>query len=302
MASLEKAWFAGKPRAGLFKRAEGATTRSNAMSQALMIDPAALYARLGSATSPRLFDVRRRDAFEPDERTLPGARWRDPARVGDWAALLPRDTPIVAYCVHGHQVSQSVAAELRAMGLDAQALSGGIEEWRKAGLPTIKKRALPGRDELKPSRWVTRIHPKIDRIACPWLIRRFIDPEAVFLFVSPEEVVPAARDAGAIPYDVEGVDITHEGDGCSFDTLIARFGLEDPLLAELARIVRGADTGRPDLAPQAPGLLAMSLGLSRLCGDDDHAAVERGALFYDTLYAWLREARAEKHGWPPRRA
>lgn len=144
--------------------------------------------------------------------------------------------------------------------------------------------------------WVTREHPKIDRIACPWLIRRFIDPEAEFLFVPPEHVGAVARDTGAIPYDVEGVELSHDGPRCSFDAFLARYGLTDPHLAELALIVRGADTDRLDLTPQSAGLLAISLGLSRNYADD-HEMLEHGFVIYDALYAWSREARGERHNW-----
>jgi len=148
--------------------------------------------------------------------------------------------------------------------------------------------------------WITRERPKIDRIACPWLIRRFIDPAAVFLYVPPADVVPLARETGAIPYDVEGVELSHVGPLCSFDALLAKFDLTDPALHELATIVRGADTARPELAPQAAGLLAISLGLSQLYADD-HEQLEQGMVIYDALYAWLTRAREERHSWNPQR-
>ena len=147
-------------------------------------------------------------------------------------------------------------------------------------------------------RWVTREHPKIDRVACPWLIRRFIDPGAEFLFVPPSEVRSAAITRDAVPYDVAGVELTHDGPLCSFDAFIRRYELKDPALDVLAPIVRGADTGAFELAPQAAGLLAISLGLSRMFADD-HAMLERGFVLYDALYAWAREARAETHTWNP---
>ena len=148
--------------------------------------------------------------------------------------------------------------------------------------------------------WITRERPKIDRIACPWLIRRFIDPGASFLFVPPAEVIPRARASGAIPFDVEGVELSHVGPLCSFDALLAKYELEDPALHELAVIVRGADTARPELAPQAAGLLAISLGLSQLYADD-HAQLGQGMIIYDALYAWLTRARSETHSWNPQR-
>jgi hypothetical protein len=146
--------------------------------------------------------------------------------------------------------------------------------------------------------WITRARPKIDRIACPWLIRRFIDPQAEFLFVPPDEVVPTAQATGAIPFDVEGVELSHHGPLCSFDALLGKYELHDPALDELAVIVRGADTARLDLAPQAAGLLAISLGLSHNFRDD-HEQLAHGMVLYDALYAWSRHARGETHTWNP---
>lgn len=144
------------------------------------------------------------------------------------------------------------------------------------------------------SRWVTRERPKIDRIACPWLIRRFIDARAEFLYVPEAEVRAVAKAEQAIPYDVPDVQFSHRGELCSFDAFVADFGLDDAALAELALIVRGADTGRPELTPQSPGLLAVSLGLS-LNYPDDHAMLEQGMVIYDALYAWIRSAQAKRH-------
>ena len=149
-------------------------------------------------------------------------------------------------------------------------------------------------------KWVTRERPKIDRVACPWLIARFIDTDAEFLFVRPGDVSRVARETGAIPYDVEGVELSHEGPLCSFDAFLKKYELQDPALAELARIVRGADTDRLDTTPQCAGLLAISLGLSRLF-QDDHEQLRHGFVMYDALYAWLREARTERHDWNPQR-
>jgi hypothetical protein len=149
-------------------------------------------------------------------------------------------------------------------------------------------------------KWVTRERPKIDRVACPWLIARFIDSEAEFLFVPPEEVSKVARQSGAVPYDIEGVELTHEGPLCSFDAFLVKYQLQDPSLVALASIVRGADTDRLDTAPQCAGLLAVSLGLSRLF-EDDHEQLRYGFVVYDALYAWLRDARSERHSWNPQR-
>ena len=149
-------------------------------------------------------------------------------------------------------------------------------------------------------KWVTRERPKIDRVACPWLVARFIDVDAEFLFVKPSDVARVARETGAIPYDVEGVELSHEGPLCSFDAFLSKYNLDDAALADLARIVRGADTDRLDMTPECAGLLAISLGLSRIFADD-HEQLHHGFVMYDALYAWLREARLERHTWNPHR-
>lgn len=146
--------------------------------------------------------------------------------------------------------------------------------------------------------WVTRARPVIDRIACPWLIVRFIDPEAEFLFVPPDQVLATAETTGAIPFDVPGVELTHVGEGCSFDTSLDRYGLDDPALRQIALIVRGADTDRLDLTPQSAGLLAISLGL-RSSFADDHEVLRHGFVLYDALHRWARELQHETHSWPP---
>jgi len=147
-------------------------------------------------------------------------------------------------------------------------------------------------------KWVTRERPKIDRIACPWLIARFIDKEPEFLYVPGGQVLTVAADTGAIPYDVPGVEMTHVGDLCSFDAFMLKYQLTDPALQQVAEIVRAADTGKPDSSPQAHGLLAISLGLSKNFSDD-HAMLAHGMVLYDALYSWCRSLRNETHGWPP---
>jgi hypothetical protein len=148
-------------------------------------------------------------------------------------------------------------------------------------------------------KWVTRQRPKIDRIACPWLILRFIEPQSQFLYVPAEQVLDVARDTGATPYDVPGVELSHVGELCSFDAFLAKFRLEDnPALAHVAAIVRGADTSRLDLAPQSAGLYAISLGLSAIIADD-HEMLRHGLVMYDALYAWCSTLQHETHNWPP---
>ncbi len=155
----------------------------------------------------------------------------------------------------------------------------------------------------RPTRWVTRERPKIDRIACPWLIRRFIDPDAEFLYVPTDEVFATAEREGAVAYDIPGAEFSHEGEACSFDAFLRRFGLQDePGLGILAPIVRGADTDRHDLAPEAAGLHAISLGLAA-SHQDDHLLLSHGMAVYDALYAWATQAYGERHDWrPPPRA
>jgi len=247
-------------------------------------DSRTLYTQLGSAGTPCVFDVRKDPAYEADDRLLPGAVRTGPDPLAH-AAGLPRDRPIVVYCVYGHEVGQNAAAALRAQGFAARHLEGGIDGWRKQGLPTIRRRPdwrVPGG-----SRWITRERPKIDRIACPWLIRRFIDPLATFDYVPTKQVFDEARERSAVPYDIPGAIVTHRGERCSFDALIEDFDLHDPALDLLATIVRGADTDRLDLAPQSAELLATSLGLSQRY-TDDHEMLEQAMPVYDALYAGCR--------------
>ena len=147
-------------------------------------------------------------------------------------------------------------------------------------------------------KWITRERPKIDRIACPWLISRFIDPDAEFLFVPASDVLRVAGETGATPYDIPGVEMTHVDERCSFDAFVARHDLKEPALHQLATIVRGADTSRLDLAPQSAGLYAVSLGLSHVF-KDDHEMLRHGMVMYDALYAWCKACQAETHNWPP---
>ena len=148
-------------------------------------------------------------------------------------------------------------------------------------------------------RWITRERPKIDRVACPWLIARFLDKEPEFIFVPPDEVIDKAQKLDAIPYDVHGVELTHDGELCSFDAFLKKYNLDEPELQDLAMVVRGADTDRHDLTPESGGLFAISLGLSNLHSDDDHAVLRDGFMVYDALYRWLKFCRGEKHLWFP---
>ncbi|MGE8100516.1 chromate resistance protein ChrB domain-containing protein [Pseudomonas fluorescens] len=147
-------------------------------------------------------------------------------------------------------------------------------------------------------RWITRERPKIDRIACPWLITRFIDPQAEFLYVPSKDVLRLAAEKDATPYDIPGVELSHVGELCSFDAFLKKYQLSDPALQHLAKIVRGADTSRLDLTPQSAGLYAISLGLSQRFADDQEM-LSHGLIMYDALYAWCKECQGETHNWPP---
>ena len=254
------------------------------------ITPIELKHRLAAFPPPTLIDVRRQPAFEQDPDIIPGALRRLPETVDQWAGQLEPWRPVVVHCVRGHEVGQDAARALRERGLDARYLAGGLERWRAEDNQT--------RPFAPPTRWVTRARPKIDRIACPWLVRRFIDPAAEFFYVPTAEVRRFAAENGATPYDVPDVRYTHAGRDCSFDAFIRLHGLDHPALAVLATIVRGADTGAPELAREASGLLAVSLGLSATFADD-HEMLKWGMLVYDSLYAWCREAQTETHGWYP---
>jgi len=253
---------------------------------------------VGTAKGPAIIDVRTDEDFAADARQIPGATRRPWAEVADWAAAY-RGKDVVVVCREGHKLSQGAAAWLRQAGADAEALDGGIQSWITAGHPLVPEAALPPRDSHGRTVWVTRARPKVDRIACPWLIRRFVDPDAVFLFVAPAEVAGVAERFGATPFDVEGDGVvwSHDGERCTFDVMVDGFGLSGlQPLAHLALIVRGADTARPDLVPEAAGLVALSLGLSRMFADDLEQ-LEAGMLIYDALYRWCRDATGETHDW-----
>lgn len=262
------------------------------------ISPEQLIDLIGTEDCPVVVDVRRHEVFNEAPNRIAGAVWRDHMASRDWYRPMPRDRSIVVYCTHGHNVSALAAAQLEETGANVAVLDGGIEAFAEAGGLMVRKDAR-GVDvtRLEGSVWVTRERPKTDRIACPWLIRRFIDPFATFLFVAAGWVRDVAEELGAIPFDVEGVVYSHRGETCSFDTLLTEFGLDDPSLGHLAQIVRGADTARLDLEPQAAGLLALSLGLSAI-EKNDHVQLEKGMLLYDALYGWCRYAVKERHNRP----
>ncbi len=262
------------------------------------IAPAQLARRIGLPDAPLLIDVRTPEDFAADPRLLPASIKRSHADVADWAPDLVGQRAVVL-CQKGLKLSQGVAAWLRHAGATAETLEGGFLGWQAAGLPLVPVADLPPRDARGRTLWVTRARPKVDRIACPWLIRRFVDPAAVFLFVAPTEVAAVAERFGATPFDVDDVRWSHEGPLCTFDIMLRDWGLQTPALLRLATIVRGADTARLDLAPEAAGLLAASLGLSRQYRDD-LAQLDAGCALYDAFYRWARDATDETHNWPAR--
>ena len=251
---------------------------------------------MGTPTCPVLVDVRIDEDFESDPHLVPGA-FRHP--FADVASLAPslRGQNVVVYCQKGLKISQGAAAILRTGGVHAEVLEGGHFAWRDAGQPMVPAEKRPPLNEDGRTVWVTRHRPKIDRIACPWLIRRFVDPRARFLFVSPSQVMNVAERFNATPFDIENVYWSHRGDRCTFDTMIEEFGIGHEALDRLAVIVRGADTNKHDLAPEAAGLLAASLGLSRMFRDDLEQ-LDAGMLLYDSFYRWARDAVQEGHDWP----
>lgn len=260
------------------------------------ISPEKLSRLIGTPKSPALIDVRTGEDFAAHPKLVPGSVRRPFAEVTAWAAEFSGKSAVVI-CDKGLKLSEGVAAWLRQEGVPAEVLDGGIQDWKKAALPLADPSKLPPHDPKGRTVWVTRSRPKIDRIACPWLIRRFLDPNAVFLFVAPAEVKAVASKFGGVPFDVEDTFWSHRGELCTFDVMMKEFGLSTPALERLATMVRAADTARLDLSPEATGLLAASLGLSRMY-DDDLEQLSAGMLLYDAFYRWCRDATRETHNWP----
>jgi rhodanese-related sulfurtransferase len=255
------------------------------------IAPAQLFRLIGTAECPVLIDVRTDEDFAANPSLIPTAFRHPHDRMAELAPGLTGRNAIVI-CQRGKKLSEGAAALLRSHGVAAESLTGGTIAWAEEKLPIMQSSALP-RSRL----WVTRHRPKIDRIACPWLIRRFIDRDAKFLFVAPAEVTAVAEKFDATAFDIEGTVFSHRGEFCTFDALLDDFGLHFEALDRLALIVRGADTDRHDIAPQAAGLLAVSVGLSRQY-KDDLRQLEAGMVLYDALYRWARDGFDEGHDWP----
>lgn len=256
------------------------------------ISPVQLFRLLGTPDSPAIVDVRVPEDIAADPFLVPTARLCQHGDVAGLAAGLGGRS-VVTICQRGRKLSHGAAALLRSLGRKAEVLEGGSLAWLEAGLPRVPLAALPQSDL-----WVTRSRPKIDRIACPWLIRRWLNPDARFLFVPAVDVLPVAQRFGGVAFDIAGAPYEHDGPLCTFDTMLRRFGLSTAALERLATVVRGADTNAHHLAPQAAGLLAVSVGLSRMFRDD-LAQLEAGLLLYDALYRWARDGYEEGHDWTP---
>ena len=259
------------------------------------ITSANLMRLLGTPDAPQIIDLRTPDDANADPRTIPTARRLPYQNIADHVETL-RGHHIILSCQRGAKLSEGAAALLRCHGLRAETLAGGHLAWAAAALPLTPAAALPASDL-----WVTRHRPKIDRIACPWLLRRFVNPAARILYVAPSDVLAVAERFNATPFDIEGTFWSHRGDTCTFDTMLTEFGLQTEALARLALVVRAADTDRHDLSPQAAGLLALSVGLSRMFRDD-LAQLAAGLNLYDALYRWARDGHEESHDWPAGRA
>jgi rhodanese-related sulfurtransferase len=255
------------------------------------IAPKQLMRLIGTPECPVILDI-----CVPDDVLL--APFRIPTSIAvahsDILEHLPtlRGKHVVVACQKGKKLSHGTAALLRANGITAEVLAGGILAWLDTDLPRTKIAALP-----ETNLWVTRHRPKIDRVACPWLIRRFVDPYATFLFVPPAEVGLVAEKFAATPFDVPDVAFTHKAGRCTFDAMLDHFALTTPALLKVADVIRAADTDDHSAHPEAAGLLAISVGLSRMY-KDDHAQMDAALPLYDALYRWARDGQQETHDWP----
>ena len=259
------------------------------------ITPKQLLRLIGTPRAPVLIDVCLDEDFKDDPYLIPGSI-RHAARDFQGVLDLIGEHSAVIICQKGKKLSQGLVSWLRSEGCNAEYLEGGMYGWRATpDAPRVLAAALPKCVEGT-TVWVTRHRPKIDRIACPWLIRRFVDPAARFLFVAPSEVTSVAEKFAATPFDIENTHWTHRNDGCTFDTMLDEFQLHTPALDRLATVVRAADINRHDLAPEAAGLLAVSVGLSRQYRDD-HQNLAAGLHLYDALYRWARDGVEEHHDW-----
>ncbi len=260
--------------------------------------PAVASRLVGTPDAPLFVDVRKAADFAASDYFIPGSiRWDYDAGAAE-PPEMRGVTSAVAYCVKGLHVGITGAEKLRSADRTATFLEGGLRQWMETDALRVRKRTDLGVTGESISRWVTRARPKIDRIACPWLVRRFIDPRAEFFYVPTSEVFGFAEANKAVAYDIPGAPIEHVGPLCSFDNFLRAFELTSPTLERMAAIVRGADTDALYLAPQSAGLLAISLGFSKNFADD-HAMLAAMMPVYDALYRWVLDATDEKHNWKP---
>jgi len=248
---------------------------------------------IGTPKCAVIIDVRIDDDFADDPRMVPSAI-RYPFDDVESCAERFCNRSVIIYCQKGLKISQGAAAILRNMDINASVLEGGHFAWRGAGLPMISTEIFKPKSPFEPTRWVTYSRPKIDRVACSWLINRFIDPYAKFLFVSQSQVSNVAERFNAIPFGVDGTLLGHEDDLCTFDAMLNVFGIETQALKTMAEIIRGADKGKYDLTREVHGLLALSLGLSRVYRNDEKR-IEAGMVMYDALYRWARDEQDERY-------
>lgn len=254
------------------------------------MNPAQLMRLIGTPDAPAIVDVCIPEDVADAPFRIPTSVAADHRNLTDLVTIL-QGRSVVVVCQRGRKLSHGTAAAFRAAGIAAEVLSGGMLGWLETDYPRIPIDRLP-----TGSRWVTRHRPKIDRIACPWLIRRFVDPDAAFLYVPPNEVLAVAEKFDAIPFDIPDGAFTHHGQHCTFDHMLAHFALKTPALTKMADVIRAADTGRHQDAPQAGGLLALSVGLSRMY-KDDQAQLQAALPLYDALYRWARDGQDETHAW-----
>jgi len=249
---------------------------------------------IGKPDCPLIVDIRIVEDLDDDAYLIPSSICRSHQNLDEIAAL-GKDKPVVIVCQKGLKLSQGVASWLRSEGVVAEYLQGGMFAWRDAHpdlrLPLTIFPQGTGYETL----WVTRHRPKIDRIACPWLIRRFVDRNARFLFVEPSQVLNVADRFQATAFDVADAPYTHTDGMCTFDAMLKAFGLSSPALNRMADVVRGADLGNPEETPQSSGLSAVAIGMSRMFRDD-HEQLEQSLVLYDALYRWARDGFDEKHG------
>ena len=255
------------------------------------ISPKQLMRLIGTPDCPVILDVCIPDDVAENPYRIPTSV---SVRHNDLDDLIPSlaNQHVIVVCQKGKKLSHGTAAILRARGIKAEVLAGGMLAWLATDSPRVPIASLPTSQT-----WVTRHRPKIDRIACPWLIKRFIDPAAAILFVPPSEVALVAEKFDATAFDVPDTHFSHSDRRCTFDTMLDHFHLDTAPLRKMADIIRAADTDDTAQVPEAAGLLALSVGFSRMYSDDQ-AQLTAALPLYDALYRWARDGQAETHDWP----